>query len=82
VRQSPASKDVNTETEDIVGIRHQATTGEDTADSEDLVHDVVNCRLCELAIALQLLMVMSCVFKCLINTITNPIPVYSHSIKP
>jgi hypothetical protein len=32
VRQSPASKDVNTEVEDIIGVRHQATTGEDTED--------------------------------------------------
>jgi hypothetical protein len=30
--QSPAGKNVSTETEDIVGIRHQATTGEDIAD--------------------------------------------------
>jgi hypothetical protein len=29
VRQSPAGKNVGTEEEDIVGIRHQATTGED-----------------------------------------------------
>jgi hypothetical protein len=29
VRQSPAHKNVNTEAEDIVGIRHRATTGED-----------------------------------------------------
>jgi hypothetical protein len=29
VGQSPASKNMNTEAEDIVGIRHQATTGED-----------------------------------------------------
>jgi hypothetical protein len=30
VRQSPAGKNVSTEAEDIIGIRHQATTGEDT----------------------------------------------------
>jgi hypothetical protein len=29
VRQSPASKNVSTEAEDIVGVRHQATTGEE-----------------------------------------------------
>jgi hypothetical protein len=29
VRQSPAGKNVSTEAEEIVGIRHQATTGED-----------------------------------------------------
>jgi hypothetical protein len=32
LRLSQASKNVSTETEDIVGICHQATTGEDTAD--------------------------------------------------
>jgi hypothetical protein len=31
VRQSPASKNVSTEAEDIVAIRHQETTGEDIA---------------------------------------------------
>jgi hypothetical protein len=31
VRQMPAGKNMSTEAEDIVGIRHQATTGEDTA---------------------------------------------------
>jgi hypothetical protein len=49
-----------------------------TADWESLVHAVVNCKMCELAIALQLLVVTIC--KCSINTITNPNPVYSHSI--
>jgi hypothetical protein len=31
VRQSPAGKNVNTEAEDTVGIRHQTTTDEDIA---------------------------------------------------
>jgi hypothetical protein len=31
VGQSPAGKNVSTEAEDIVGIRHQAPTGEDVA---------------------------------------------------
>jgi hypothetical protein len=35
-----------------VGSRYQATTGEDTADWEDLVHAVVNYKVCELVIAL------------------------------
>jgi hypothetical protein len=35
-----------------VGSCYQATTGEDTADWEDLVRAVVNCRECELTIAL------------------------------
>jgi hypothetical protein len=34
VGQPPAGKNVSTEAEDIVGIRHQATTGKDTADWE------------------------------------------------
>jgi hypothetical protein len=54
VRQLPAGKNVITKAEDIVSIRHQATIGKDmkTADWEDLVHDLVNCRVYELAIAL------------------------------
>jgi hypothetical protein len=32
VGQSPAGKNVRPEAEDIVGIRHEETTGEDTAD--------------------------------------------------
>jgi hypothetical protein len=32
VGQSPAGKNVNTEAEDIVGIRYQSKTGEDSAD--------------------------------------------------
>jgi hypothetical protein len=47
VRQSPGGKIVI-----IVTIRHQATTGEDTADSEDVVRAVINYKMCELAIAL------------------------------
>jgi hypothetical protein len=31
---------------------HQAMTGKDTADREDLVCSVVNCRVCELVIVL------------------------------
>jgi hypothetical protein len=31
MRQPPAGINVITEAEDIIGIRHQATTGEDTA---------------------------------------------------
>jgi hypothetical protein len=32
VGKSPAGKNVSTEAEDIVGIRHQAATGEDTVE--------------------------------------------------
>jgi hypothetical protein len=76
--QSPAGKNMSMEAEDIVGIRHQATTGEGTANREDLVHAVVNCRVCELVIAPYLLVITIC--KCSINPIINPNPVYSHSI--
>jgi hypothetical protein len=44
--QSPTGKNVSTEAEDIVGIRHQAMTGEYTADWEDIIFVVVNCRVC------------------------------------
>jgi hypothetical protein len=77
VGRSPAAKNVSTEAEGIVGIRHQATTGEDTADCKELVRTVVNCRVPELAIELELLVVANS--KCSINRITNPNPVYSHS---
>jgi hypothetical protein len=45
------------------------STGEDTAD--------VLCRVCELTIALQLLVVA--ISKCSINPITDRNPVYSHT---
>jgi hypothetical protein len=77
VGQQPVGKIVSTKTEDIVGIRHQATTGEDTTDRDDLVRYVVNCRECELAIALELLVYMIC--NCSVNPITDPNLVYSHS---
>jgi hypothetical protein len=40
VRQSPAGKNVSTEEEDSVEIRHQATTGENTANLKDLMSPV------------------------------------------
>jgi hypothetical protein len=52
VGQSPAGKNLSKKAEDIVGIRHQATTGEDIPDLEELVRAVVNCSLCELATTL------------------------------
>jgi hypothetical protein len=42
-RQLPASKDESMESEDIVRIRYQTTTGDDTADWEDLECAVVTC---------------------------------------
>jgi hypothetical protein len=44
VGQSPTSKNVSMEAEDNVGTCHQVMTGEDTADREDLVCAVVNCK--------------------------------------
>jgi hypothetical protein len=41
VTQSPACKKVSMEAEDIVGIYHQATTGEDIANWEDFMCVVV-----------------------------------------
>jgi hypothetical protein len=52
MRQSPVGGNMSMEAEDSVGIHHQAMTGEDTADWEDLVLAVGNCRVCELAIVL------------------------------
>jgi hypothetical protein len=45
----------------VVESRCQTTTGEDKADCEDLLRAVVNCRVCELAIALYLLVVTICI---------------------
>jgi hypothetical protein len=61
------------------GSHYQATTDEDT-DWKGLVRAVVNCRVCELTIVLQLLVVTIC--KWSINPVTNPNPVYSHSTTP
>jgi hypothetical protein len=66
VRQSSASKNVSKEAEDIVGIRHQATTGKDIA---NWISNAVRVS--------YLFVVTFC--KCSINAITNPNPVYSHS---
>jgi hypothetical protein len=46
IRQSPAGKNVSAKAEDIVGIRRQSTTGEDTTDWERLMHTVMNSRVC------------------------------------
>jgi hypothetical protein len=48
-----------------------------TADWEYFVRAVMNCRVCELTLALQLFLITFC--KRLINPITNPNPVYGHS---
>jgi hypothetical protein len=59
VRRYPTGNVVNTEAEDIVGSRYQATTGEDKADGEDIVCAVVNCKVFELAMALSLFVATS-----------------------
>jgi hypothetical protein len=48
VRQSPADKNVSVEAEDIVGIHHQATTGEDIAICKDFMSAVVT-EICEVS---------------------------------
>jgi hypothetical protein len=60
VGQSPAGENMSKEAENMFAICHQAATGEDTSDSEDSVYALLNCRMCELAIALQLHVVKSC----------------------
>jgi hypothetical protein len=54
VRQPPASKDVNTEAEEAIEL--EAVTRKRLAKTQqtekDLVRAVLNCRVCELAIAL------------------------------
>jgi hypothetical protein len=56
-RLSPAGKNVGAEAEDIVGIRYQATTDEDLKDWEHFLRAVMNSMVCDLAIALYLLLV-------------------------
>jgi hypothetical protein len=78
VRWTPASEDVNTEAEESTALeavtRLQPVNVQQT---EELMHSVVNYRVGELAIALQLFVATFC--KCLINPITHPNSVYSHS---
>jgi hypothetical protein len=66
VGQSTVCKNVRTEAEDILEIRHQATTGEDIADRDDFAHAVVNWQEYKLATALHLLAMFNksyCQFK-------------------
>jgi hypothetical protein len=48
-------------------------------DWEDFVPAVVKRRVCELDIALQVLVVTIC--KCSMNPVYNPKPVHTHSIR-
>jgi hypothetical protein len=70
VRQSPASKDVNTK----AVTRKQL---EKYSRLRRFLGVAVNCRVCELAIVLYLILVMTC--KNSVNQIINVNPVYSHS---
>jgi hypothetical protein len=77
VRQSMANNDVDTEDEEATTLeavtRRQPVKKQQT---EDFVRAVVNCRVCEKALALQLLVVTFC--KSTIYPITNPNPIYGH----
>jgi hypothetical protein len=41
----PGGKIFSAETKDIVGIPYQTTSGKDTAECEDLVRAILNCRM-------------------------------------
>jgi hypothetical protein len=71
VRQSPAGRDLSMEAEDTVEICQQAATGEHTA----------NCNYSGWSVSLSETVVVICSYicKCLVNPITNPNPIYSHS---
>jgi hypothetical protein len=79
VRQSLASKDVNMEPKE--GTALKAITRKQPVETQktekNLVHAVVNGRLCELAVVLQLSVAVFC--KSSINPITNLNRIYSHS---
>jgi hypothetical protein len=68
VRQWPVGKDVNTEAEDTTGL--EAVTRLQPVKIQQIEK---NCRVCELAIELQLLVVTFCK-----NSI-NPNPIHSHT---
>jgi hypothetical protein len=67
---------MSTETEEIFGIRYQATTGEDTARWEDLVCAAVICKEHKSVRLLEVVVVT--VSKSPVNPITNPNPLPSH----
>jgi hypothetical protein len=72
MRQSPASKRrIRRRWGSYdVGGRYQATTGEDIGNWEDIVRAVMKCRVCELVIAVSLLVVT--IYKCSVNPFNNP----------
>jgi hypothetical protein len=75
VGYSPAGKDVS---EDIVRIGYQETTSEDIEDFMCAAVTVI-FRVCKPVRLSWLFVDTSCVYKCSINPITNPNPVYNHS---
>jgi hypothetical protein len=77
VRQLPASKDVNTEAEEATTLEAVTRRKPVKIQHTEKTSNVENCRVCELAIVLQLIVVTIC--KLLINPIINQNPVYSHS---
>jgi hypothetical protein len=78
VRQSPASKNENTEVERPTALEAVTRRQPGKIQQTEKVRTVVTCRVCESAVALELLVVTIC--KCSRNPITNPNPVYSHSV--
>jgi hypothetical protein len=73
--QSPVSKDVEPAVEGSTAL--EAVTRQRLVKTQQTDCAVVNCGVCELTIALQLLVIT--ISKCSINPITNPNPAYSHS---
>jgi hypothetical protein len=65
---------MNTKAEEATALK--AVTRRRLVKTQQNEKPVVNCRMCELAIALWLLVVT--IWKCSINSITNPNPVYIH----
>jgi hypothetical protein len=59
---------------DIVKIRYQETTEDSICAKVTLIF-----KLCNPVMLLLLFVVTSCVYKCSVNPITNPNPVYNHS---
>jgi hypothetical protein len=61
----------------LINILNNTGPKVEPCDTYDLVRAVVNCKECELAIALELVEVT--ISKCSINPSANPNTVYSHS---
>jgi hypothetical protein len=81
VRQSPASKDINTEAEEVMALeaitRWQPVKIQQA--EKTLVCAVMNWKVCELATVQQLFAVSSCVYKCSVNPISDPNTIQGHT---